>query len=78
MKTFKVFHSDYAGKEPILVNASDEYDAAEKYAGDYDCEGDYTVVQGHDLELEIECPEGNRKAIVVSGESVAQYTARNK
>lgn len=61
--------------------AQSEEAAAERYADDYDCQGDYTIIQagdGGETEILVRRPNGvgGVKRFHVVGETVAQYHAR--
>lgn len=50
-------------------------DAAEKYADESDCEGDYTIIRGSPATILVRDSQGNVTHWEVSGESVPSYTA---
>ena len=58
-----------------VVYARDEEEAAEKWADDYDSYGDYTIVGGSSVKVEVRHRNGESKFYEVSGESVPRYTA---
>lgn len=77
-KTFTVYHPSYAGDEGVSIEAYDFEYAAEQYAQKYDSEGDYSCVAGYDLELRVVDSDGIEKIMIVTGETVPSYSAREK
>lgn len=55
--------------------AHDAEAAAEKFAEDYDSNGDYTCVSGNDLTVDVRNAEGVVTRWTVHGESVPSYSA---
>lgn len=67
--------------EWTTVHAMDAEQAVERYAEDYDCEGDYTIIKAGDrgetiIRVREMGDEGGGKKFHVYGESVPQYHAR--
>jgi len=70
----------YAG--PPSVYADEASEAAEKYAEESDCEGDYTCIQGSPMTLFVRLASAGKDApwerFEVTGETEPVYTARKK
>ena len=57
------------------IYARDAEAAAEKWADQHDCEGDYTIIRGSPATVHVRDAEGAVTRWIVSGESVPEYTA---
>lgn len=57
------------------IRAHDPCDAAEKYADDSDCEGDYSIVRGSPATIFVRDASGEITCWTVTGESVPSYSA---
>jgi len=74
---WRVYAEDIYGDEYVEVMALDAEQAAEKWAERYDCEGDYTIVSGSEQTVTVTDVHGeDSKKLIVEGEGVPQYTAR--
>lgn len=75
MKKYKVYFEEYMGDDHEEFDAVSFEDAAEKFADYYDSQGDYTVVNGNDITVQVEDDMGTRVPVKVTGETVANYIA---
>lgn len=65
------------GSRLVVVFADDAEQAAEIWAAEDDAEsGDYEIVGGKTALVHVSDSDGNRYRVLVSGESVPQYSAR--
>ena len=79
-KPFQIKRTDkgYEGEEPETVYAIDPEYAAEKWAEEYDREGDYLILNGRDMTLHVTEPDGTEHTYEITGESVPTYHARER
>lgn len=58
------------------IRAWEASGAAEKYADDYDCHGDYTIIRGTSIKVDVRAFASDKiERFEVTGESVPSYTA---
>ena len=69
-------YGDDAWQWACKIFARDPESAAEKWADQHDCEGDYTIIRGTEAVVSVRDEQGNVTRWIVSGESVPEYTAR--
>ncbi len=76
---YEVWGDDYSGDDYTIIMANSPEEAGEKYADEFDAYGDYTIVNGSELEVKIR-KKGDEewKTYILSGEPVPQYRCDEK
>lgn len=80
---FEVIDEDggYGDEDPwqwaSKIYARDPETAAEKWADENDCNGDYTIIRGNEAKISVRAADGTITRWIVTGESVPEYTARS-
>lgn len=81
---WEIRHEDWLGDETRILYGSDAEAAGEKYAEQHDCYGDYEIVGGQEVEVQIRKAEtateeaGPWETYTLSGEPVPEYRATRK
>jgi len=70
---FTVYHDDYLEEEGKRVRADSFEDAAEKYAVYYN-QDDYPLLDGEEIEIEVESPEGEKRRFKCGAETTVYYS----
>lgn len=74
---FFISHEDYLGDEEKKVSAHSHESAAEKYAVYYNEDGDYSMMNGGDIQISVRCGDTNEvKKFNVSAEPAIQYSSK--
>lgn len=76
MGMFEVFHREYMGDDSKSFKAFDAEAAARDYAEHYDTGGDYSLLNGDTIEIEVVGPGGEKTKFRCSGETVPSYSAK--